>query len=112
LDDRKGRNPNTLRWKIHTGSVAELNQAVKHQLGMQAMLGSKQAFRKIDNTMRIGWKGDTLFLPHWLLVLLTGASSVFVGMRRPYRFNFSLRTLLIATTLVAVILGLVVYAAS
>jgi hypothetical protein len=53
--------------------------------------------------------GDTFFLPYWLLVILTGTFAAAIGNRRPYRLNFSLRTLLIATTLIAVVLGLVAY---
>ena len=47
-------------------------------------------------------------MPHWFLVLLTGAFSIAPWIRWSKRFT--LRTLLIATTLVAVVLGLIVYA--
>ncbi len=47
--------------------------------------------------------------PHWLLILCI-ATTGFIPWLRPWR-GYSLRTLLIFTTLVAVILGLVVYAA-
>jgi hypothetical protein len=43
---------------------------------------------------------------YWVLVLITAILAAALGIRRPY--NFSLRTLLIATTLVAVGLWLVV----
>ena len=46
---------------------------------------------------------------HWLIVVVTGTAGIF-GIRRHYQFRFSLRTLLIATTLVAVVLGIIVYA--
>jgi hypothetical protein len=49
----------------------------------------------------------SITFPDWLPVLLTATLGAVPWVRR-----FSLRTLLIATTLVAVILGLVVYAAS
>ncbi len=45
-------------------------------------------------------------LPHWAVVLALG----FVSAIPWIRSQFSLRTLLIATTLVAVALGLIVYA--
>jgi hypothetical protein len=48
-----------------------------------------------------------LEFPHWLLVLIMGALTAAPCIRG----RFSLRTLLIATTLVAVVLGLVVWAA-
>jgi hypothetical protein len=47
-----------------------------------------------------------IFLPHWHLVVISAALAVLPWMR----WRFSLRTLLIATTLVAVVLGLIAYA--
>jgi hypothetical protein len=44
-------------------------------------------------------------IPHWLPVLLAGLLAAVLGIRRP--FQFSLRTLLIATTIFAVWLGLI-----
>ncbi len=49
-----------------------------------------------------------LFLPYWPVVLL---AAVLAAAPWLHRLRFSLRTLLIATTLVAVVLGLVVWAA-
>jgi hypothetical protein len=51
---------------------------------------------------------DQVFLPYWVLIILSTVSSVFPWIQSPHRF--SLRTLLIATTLVAVVLGIVVAA--
>jgi hypothetical protein len=45
------------------------------------------------------------FAPHWFLVLISATFAAFPWLR----WHFSLRTLLIATTLVAVLLGLVVW---
>jgi hypothetical protein len=50
-------------------------------------------------------------IPHWFAVSLFGVLAV-APWRRSSDWRFSLRTLLIATTLVAVVLGLVVWAAS
>ena len=51
------------------------------------------------------------YAPHWFLVLLSAAFAA-VPWIRQLKWHFSLRTLLIATTLVAVVLGLIVWAAS
>jgi hypothetical protein len=51
-----------------------------------------------------------LQVPCWMVVLLIGGLCIAPWIRRSTRF--SLRTLLIATTLVAMVLGLIVYAAS
>jgi hypothetical protein len=45
-------------------------------------------------------------LPHWLAILIIGAVAAVPWLR----WQFSLRTLLITTTLVAVVLGIAVYA--
>jgi hypothetical protein len=50
-----------------------------------------------------------LVTSHWLAVLVGTVGAVF-GIRRPYEIRFSLRTLLIAMTAIAVVLGLVVWA--
>jgi hypothetical protein len=64
------------------------------------------------------WKQPIMFLqrstglviPYWLLTVIVSATAASPWIRWSNRF--SLRTLLIATTLVAVVLGIVVYAAS
>jgi hypothetical protein len=43
--------------------------------------------------------------PHWIVVIVSGAVAIMPWLR----WRFSLRTLLIATTVVAVVLGLIVY---
>jgi hypothetical protein len=50
-------------------------------------------------------------VPHWFVILLAVTFAAVPWVHK-IRWRFSLRTLLIATTLVAVVLGLVVYAAS
>jgi|tagenome__1003787_1003787.scaffolds.fasta_scaffold20711833_1 hypothetical protein len=49
-----------------------------------------------------------MYVPDWLLVILTISVAVLPWIRQ-LSWRFSLRTLLIATTLLAVVLGLVVY---
>jgi hypothetical protein len=50
----------------------------------------------------------SLYVPYWFLVLLFGIPIAAVAFSRPYRF--SLRTLLVATTLIAVALAVIVRA--
>jgi hypothetical protein len=67
------------------------------------LAGSEPVFGFSDAPVR----GRQLQLPHWLILpvfVVGAATSVFPLIR----WRFSLRTLLIATTLVAVVLGLVV----
>jgi hypothetical protein len=46
-----------------------------------------------------------IFVPHWFTILL----SAFLAIAPWLRWRFSLRTLLIATTIIAVVLGLIVW---
>lgn len=54
--------------------------------------------------------GTQLGLPHWFLVVVSATTAAIPWIHWSNRF--SLRTLLIATTLLAVVLGLAMYAAS
>jgi hypothetical protein len=55
---------------------------------------------------QFGIQKSTVFVPSWFLVVIAGSLAV-----APWiRCRFSLRTLLIATTLVAAVLGVIVYA--
>lgn len=49
------------------------------------------------------------FSPHWFLVLSTATLTAACGIRRPHRIHFSLRTMLIATTLIAAVLGILMW---
>jgi hypothetical protein len=60
----------------------------------------------VSNVNKWGLSGRLVRTPHWLPILLSAAL-----VAAPWlRWRFSLRTLLIATTLVAVVLGAIVYA--
>jgi hypothetical protein len=48
-------------------------------------------------------------VPHWLLTLGAATVATWLGVRRRAHFRFSLRSLLIATTIVAVALGLIAW---
>ena len=67
---------------------------------IRAQPGNYRIFRGFDLTR------NTLSVPHWFPVLLTGTLAAVLGIRRP--FQFSLRTLLITMTIIAVWLGLIV----
>jgi hypothetical protein len=57
-----------------------------------------------------GREHEGFFVPHWLLILISATFAVLPWIRQ-LQYRFSLRTLLMATTLVAVVLGLAVWAA-
>jgi hypothetical protein len=51
--------------------------------------------------------GSILMLPYWFLVLTSGSLAMLLRLRRPWRFT--LRTLFIATTFLAVVLGMIAW---
>ena len=59
-----------------------------------------------SDAMTFSISADGMIMPYWFGVLLSAA----FGTAPRLRWRFSLRTLIIATTLVAVVLGLAVYA--
>ena len=58
----------------------------------------------------LGCIGRALVVPHWITVLITAGLAI-LGVKGPYQLRYNIRTLLIATTLIAVVLGFAVYAA-
>ena len=62
------------------------------------------------NLRGTGWipVGEGFRFPHWFLILVFGTFAITPWISS-LRYRFSLRTLLIATTLVAVVLGLIVW---
>ncbi len=93
------RRPGLPRWGI------ESVQAIDWQLQWLGERIQRATFGFSLQRLSSGVFGFSLQLPHGLLVLLTGSMAATLGIRRPYRF--SLRTLLIAMTLIAVILGII-----
>jgi hypothetical protein len=73
-------------------------------VGVTAALGLFSFDLQYDST------GIVIQLPHWTLVLMTGICGAAPWIRQ-LKWRFTTRTLLIATTLVAVVLGLIVWAA-
>jgi hypothetical protein len=55
---------------------------------------------------RVAFNSVVLEMPHWFVVVVLAA--IFALIQRGLPRRFSLRTLLVATTLVAIVLGLVV----
>jgi hypothetical protein len=49
------------------------------------------------------------FVPYWFLVILSAFITAVTGWLPWKRWRFSVRTLIVATTLVAVVLGLIVW---
>lgn len=54
-------------------------------------------------------RGTGLMFPHWFAALLLGLVSMLPWLKAPTSYQFSLRSLLIATTLISILLGLIVW---
>jgi hypothetical protein len=80
------------QWHDNPGLTAEEKEIIRKH--------SSKQFR-----WRILPSGFYVKAPYWLITLLIAASGVVPW----FRWRFSLRTLLIATTLVAVVLGIIVW---
>jgi hypothetical protein len=90
---RRVAAPSYIEWLLLTEPLADTNRAFEHPI--------------------FGWDaGDypdyfMAYLPHWLPAMLLAAVAAIPWVRWSRRF--SVRTLLIATTLIAIVLGLVVW---
>jgi hypothetical protein len=74
-----------------------------HSLRQKAFMG----FARFEENLGMGITGRTTIVPHWFLVVVS-AGLVYVPWL-PWSNRFGLRTLLLATTLAAVVLGAIVY---
>jgi hypothetical protein len=90
-----------LPWRFSSTSVKRIDEV--EELLNKASGASKPVTRIAP---RFGVMNDSLVMPHWFPILVSGVSAAILGIARPFRFT--LRTLLIATTLVAVVLWLIV----
>jgi hypothetical protein len=96
-------------WAWTTRSSQELEREQEEVARFFARIGriltpaSGFAFRWSDNSLSVK-------APHWFLVTLFGISAALCGIPW-FKWRFSLRTLLLATTLVAVGLGTIIYLA-
>jgi hypothetical protein len=80
-----------------------------HVIGCDVNSGSTDAETDLlISELRINRHDYQWVAPYWLLTAISGITAVLPWIRR----RFSLRTLLIATTLIAVVLGLVVWSSS
>jgi len=91
-----GRSPRPVPW---IGSLPAKRHSLSQALNY-AIIGNQSMSAVFYVTTRLA------VMPHWLLAFVLGAIGVFAWLPT---IRFSVRTLLIATTLVAVVLGLIVW---
>ena len=92
---------------IGTGKRDNNNQSLEPAKWSTPISEWQEGFGGLPEPFQLNVANKSVFVvvPHLVLILLTGAFGVLPLMR----WRFSLRNLLIATTLVAVVLGLVMY---
>jgi len=97
-------------WSVRLGTMQDLPAVGWTRRQWPHREGTKVASYPLFNRV-FRWFDRTVFgheIPNWFLLLLVGAA---VGVPWiPWSPHFSLRTLLIATTLIAAVLGFAVYA--
>jgi hypothetical protein len=95
LEDRSGESYQKARWIINRKSVDSLYANIS---------ATNPSFRPIRESARFGFRRDTFFMPYWFPVILAAAFTALPWMR----WRYSLKTLMIGTTLFAVLLGTVI----
>jgi hypothetical protein len=103
LDD--GSRGRVRPWRVRHKRVQELLDTIEQINKAESAMGVRPTHSLSYH--KFGFVGDTLCVPHWFLVLLFTTFAAVPWLR----LRFSLRTLLIATTLIAVALGAIVLAA-
>ena len=103
----------------HTSRIAATHGTVRDDMeGVKRLEFASGAVREFPGYLGSKWWGsqsdpigqyDFAVFPFWFVTLL--AAALCVASWPPRLWRFSIRTLLIATTLVAVVLGLAVYVA-
>ena len=103
----------------HTSRIAITHGTVRDDMeGLQRLESASPAVQEFPHYLGSNWWGfqrdpigqyDLAVFPFWFVTLL--AATLCVASWPPWAWHFSLRTLLIATTLVAVVVGLIVAAA-
>lgn len=98
-----------------TSNVGNSAQSDRPVLNWYSVANTHDPCIVLENKSGFGLKYSYRFVnfqfSHWLAIVVAGATSLVTFPLNSLRFKFSLRTLLIATTLIAVVLALMVWAA-
>jgi Ca2+/Na+ antiporter len=97
---------------MSAGSIMEMGWHYKVNLADQvpSIVSAPYSFMGFKYSPAGGLNPAVYFVPSWFLILLSSTLATVPWLKR-ITWRFSLRTLIIATTIVAVVLGLVVFAA-
>jgi hypothetical protein len=71
----------------------------------------QRAFVNTSNWTKLGFNCGSAFvlLPYWLLVLTSGSLAMIFQLRLEWHFRFTLRSLFVVTTFLAVVLGMIAW---
>jgi hypothetical protein len=102
--------PIPAKWELRSRRLSELDPELLEIIRKQGLLWRWR--HQLWRWGRDDFRGITkLYFPHWFVVVAFVVLGTIPWLHRT-SLRFSLRALLIATTLVAILLGLIVYAAS
>ena len=95
-------------WEFENGSPESWWKSANNPLQPRQDRPTVKLIRKVPTHFGIGgyfsWIDAQLNLPYWLLVLTSGTLAMICQLRWPWRFN--LRSLFMATTFLALVLGM------
>ena len=94
-------------WRLSDDQIDSIREWSSWQCRKEAVYDPSARVDGWDKTHSPFYITWVLSVPHWFPVLLTGMLAAALGIRRP--FQYSLRTLLIAMTITAAWLGLIVW---
>jgi hypothetical protein len=93
-----------LNWAFGSMPEHDFQLMVDSHVGEMLVSPGIVEFRSIANPYLDSW---TIYVPHFFLVLTTGSLAMACQLRWPWRFT--LRSLFIATTFLAVVLGMILW---
>jgi len=106
--------PSRIYITLKGGSIRRYWETHHFDDGKAALTLTARVSAKYENKLGFGIRQQArrtvVHMPHWFMVVIAIAFAASPWLHR-LRWRFNLRTLLIATTLVAVVLGAIVYAA-
>jgi hypothetical protein len=92
-------------WSLHSNHYDEPNTKLSPSLKTQ--IDSHLGFALLPIVVNPSGKGYTVAVPFWFLVLIAGSLAMAFRLRWPLRFN--VRSLFIATTVLAMALGMIAW---
>jgi hypothetical protein len=98
-------------WPLDTAKLRDSASKERRWSVSSEPFTHQRAFVNTSNWTKLGFNYGSAFvlLPYWFLVLTTGSLAVIFQLRLEWPFRFTLRSLFIITTFLAVVLGMIAW---